>query len=57
MAALTLAQRDKAAAAWEADQIRTLDPKFESRRWLDSYPMADGRQRTRLTKVFDELGV
>src|SRR6185503_14104042 len=41
MAALTLAQSDQAAAAWEADQIRALDPKFESKRWLDSYPMTD----------------
>jgi len=57
MAALTLAQSDQAAAAWEADQIRALDPKFESKRWLDSYPMTDDRQRTRLTRVFNELGV
>jgi DNA-binding winged helix-turn-helix (wHTH) protein/TolB-like protein/cytochrome c-type biogenesis protein CcmH/NrfG len=57
MAAVDFAQGDKASAAWEAEQIRVLDPDFASRRWLDNYPMTDGQQRAKLAQVLDQLNI
>jgi adenylate cyclase len=57
MAALDLAQGDRASAAWEAEQIRALDPDFASRRWLDNYPMTDDQQRAKLAQVLHQLGL
>lgn len=57
MAAVYLAKGDKPSAEWEVEQIRALDPNFNSKHWLDSYPMIDGEQKARLTKVLDQFGV
>lgn len=57
MAAVDIAKGDKPSAEWEMEQIRALDPSFNSKRWLDSYPMTDREQKARLTKVFDQFGV
>jgi hypothetical protein len=57
MAALDLAQGDRASAAWEAEQIRALDPHFASRRWLDNYPMTDDQQRAKLAQVLHQVGL
>jgi tetratricopeptide (TPR) repeat protein len=53
-AALALAgQRD--AAAWEAEEIRMLEPGFSSRAWLKNYPMTDSSQLRRLTDALRNL--
>src|SRR6185295_7390282 len=41
MAALHVMTGDKAAAAWEAEEIRALQPGFSSRGWLETYPLTD----------------
>ena len=46
-------QRDE--ASWEVEQIRALEPAFNIREWLSSYPMADAGQRDRLIQTLDSL--
>jgi len=46
---------DKAAATWDADEIRTLKPGFSSRGWLETYPMTDVMQKQKLVKALAEL--
>lgn len=56
MAALHVTAGDKAAAAWEAEEIRALQPGFSSRGWLETYPMTDVTQKTKLVQALGELG-
>ena len=56
MAALHVTAGDKAAAAWEAEEIRALQPGFSSRGWLETYPMTDVAQQTKLMQALGELG-
>jgi tetratricopeptide (TPR) repeat protein len=56
MAALHVTAGDKAAAAWEAAEIRALQPGFSIRRWLETYPMTDVTQKAKLVKVLGSLG-
>jgi TolB-like protein/DNA-binding winged helix-turn-helix (wHTH) protein/Tfp pilus assembly protein PilF len=56
MAALHVTAGDKAAAAWKAEEIRMLQPGFSSRRWLETYPLADGAQKTKLVQALGGLG-
>jgi adenylate cyclase len=56
MAALYVTAGDKAAAVWEADEIRALQPRFSIHDWLDTYPMTDVKQQTRLAQALGELG-
>ena len=56
MAALHVTAGDKAAAAWKAEEIRALQPGFSSRGWLETYPMTDVKQRTKLAHALDEVG-
>jgi DNA-binding winged helix-turn-helix (wHTH) protein/TolB-like protein len=56
MAALNVTAGDKAAAAWEAEEIRSLQPGFSSRAWLETYPMTDVAQKAKLAKALGELG-
>jgi TolB-like protein/Tfp pilus assembly protein PilF len=44
-------------AAWEAVEIRSLEPAFSARTWLENYPMADPAQRKRLTEALAGLGL
>ena len=55
LAALHVLAGDKAAAAWEAEEIRTLRPGFSSRAWLETYPMTDSAQRQKLVEALDQL--
>jgi DNA-binding winged helix-turn-helix (wHTH) protein/TolB-like protein/cytochrome c-type biogenesis protein CcmH/NrfG len=55
MAALHVLAGDKAAAAWEAEEIRTLRPGFSSSAWLETYPMTDAAQRTKLVEALGQL--
>ena len=56
MAALRVTAGDKAAAAWEAEEIHALQPGFSSRGWLETYPMTDVTQKTKLARALGELG-
>ena len=48
-------QRD--AAAWEREEIRSLEPAFKVSEWLKNYPMADSGQRKRLTEALASLNL
>lgn len=56
MAAVHVAAGDKAAAAWEAEEIRALQPGFTVRRWLETNPTADVTLRAKLMRALGELG-
>ena len=56
MAASHVTAGDKAAAAWEAEEIRALQPGFSSRGWLETDPMTDVTQQTKLVQALGELG-
>jgi TolB-like protein/DNA-binding winged helix-turn-helix (wHTH) protein/cytochrome c-type biogenesis protein CcmH/NrfG len=56
LAALHVTAGDKAAAAWEAEEIRALQPGFSSRVWLETDPMTDVAQKTKLVQALGELG-
>ncbi len=56
LAVAQLAAGDKAAAAWEAEEIRTLQPAFSAQRWLETNPTPEGALRTRLLGALGELG-
>ena len=47
---------DKDNAAWEADEIRALQPGFTARAWLETDPMTDGAQKAKLAQALGELG-
>ena len=51
LAAALVATGDRAAARWEADEIRALAPGFTAREWLATYPMTDAAQRQRLLEL------
>ncbi|MEP7063349.1 MAG: winged helix-turn-helix domain-containing protein [Betaproteobacteria bacterium] len=55
MAALHVAAGDKSAAAWEAEEIRALQPDFSAREWLETYPMTDTAQKQKLVQALGAL--
>jgi DNA-binding winged helix-turn-helix (wHTH) protein/TolB-like protein/Flp pilus assembly protein TadD len=57
VAALKVLLRDDSSAAWEADEIRALEPQFAAKRWLENYPMTDSEQRTRIMRALTQLGL
>ena len=42
-------------ASWEREEIRSLEPAFSARDWLQNYPMADVAQRRRLMEALAAL--
>jgi hypothetical protein len=42
---------DREGAAWQADEIRVIEPMFRVERWLATYPMTDRRQGERLSQA------
>jgi Tfp pilus assembly protein PilF len=54
LAATLVAAGDQSAAKWEADEIRSLAPRFSTRDWLETYPMTDARQRERLVVLLNK---
>jgi len=56
MAAMHIAAGDKASARWEAEEIRALQPGFSGRSWLETYPMTDVTQKTKLINALGVLG-
>jgi Tfp pilus assembly protein PilF len=57
LAALNVLAGDNAAAAWEGQEIRALQPDFSIARWLDNYPMTDEAQRVRLLRASGGAGL
>lgn len=48
---------DRIGAAWQADEIRVVEPGFSANRWLATYPMTDTRQKERLAQALSQLGL
>ncbi len=48
---------DREGAAWQADEIRVVEPTFSANRWLAAYPMTDKRQKDRLAQALLPLGL
>jgi tetratricopeptide (TPR) repeat protein len=57
MAATHLAAGSKAAAQWEAEEIRALQAGFTSHAWLATHPLTDAKVRTKLIQGLRELGL
>jgi DNA-binding winged helix-turn-helix (wHTH) protein/TolB-like protein/cytochrome c-type biogenesis protein CcmH/NrfG len=57
LAALNALAGDQAAAAWEGQEIRALQPDFSIRGWLDNYPMTDETQRISLLRALGGAGL
>lgn len=57
LAATLVLAGDRDAAAWEAEEIRALDPGFSTSTWLETYPMTDANQKHRLTRLLAEIGL
>jgi DNA-binding winged helix-turn-helix (wHTH) protein/TolB-like protein/Tfp pilus assembly protein PilF len=55
-AALNGLAGEKSAAAWEAEEIRSLRPGFSIRAWLETYPMTDSAQKAKLVQALGPLG-
>lgn len=48
---------DREGAAWQAVEIRVVEPTFSANRWLATYPMTDQRQKDRLAQALLPLGL
>ena len=48
---------DREGAAWQADEIRVIEPTFSVSRWLSTYPMTDKRQEARLAQALLAFGL
>ncbi len=57
LAALLAASGDRAAAEWEAQEIRSLERGFSASRWLSSYPLTSLPLRQRLEGLLAGLGL
>lgn len=57
MEALHVAADNKADAAWEAEEIRALQPDFSSRTWLATNPLTDAKVKTKLVEALGKLGL
>lgn len=57
LAAATAVSGDPDAAQWEIDEIRVMDPEFELRTWLETYPMVDQKQIGRLSNALAKAGL
>jgi tetratricopeptide (TPR) repeat protein len=57
LAATLVLAGDRDAAAWEAEEIRAVEPGFSTRRWLETYPMTDASQKHRLVRLLAEIGL
>lgn len=56
-AATYAASGDRSAAAWEAEEIRVLQPDFSARTWLAIHPLRDAKTRDRLQKALAQIGL
>lgn len=56
-AAALVASSQLAEAEWEVTEIRTLERDFSLRRWLETYPLTDARQRRELIELVAKAGL
>jgi tetratricopeptide (TPR) repeat protein len=57
LAALHVMAGNKEAAAWEVEEIRTLQPGFSSSEWLATHPLTDVAQKNKLAQAMRQLGI
>jgi TolB-like protein/Tfp pilus assembly protein PilF len=57
LAAALAAHGERADAEWEAEQIRTVEPGFSARAWLETYPLTSARHRQKLLELLGEAGL
>jgi DNA-binding winged helix-turn-helix (wHTH) protein/TolB-like protein/Tfp pilus assembly protein PilF len=57
LAAALAASGDRAAAQWEAEEIRSLERGFALPGWLEAYPLASPAHRDRLRQWLETAGV
>lgn len=57
LAALHVAAGDSGAAAWEMEEIHSLQPGFSAGRWLETGPMADAALKAKLLQALGRLGL
>ena len=55
LAAALAASGNRAAAEWEAEEIRALSRDFSPARWLETYPLVSAPHRERLRALLDPL--
>ena len=48
---------DKSEAAWEAEEIRALQPGFTYQAWLSTHPLTDNKVRAKLAQALAGLGL
>jgi DNA-binding winged helix-turn-helix (wHTH) protein/TolB-like protein/Tfp pilus assembly protein PilF len=48
---------DPEGAAWQAHEIRAVEPNFSANRWLATYPMTDKQQKERLAQALQPFGL
>ncbi|HVG05745.1 MAG TPA: tetratricopeptide repeat protein [Burkholderiaceae bacterium] len=57
LAAALVASGDRAAAEWEAVEIRSLQSDFVTRSWLQTYPLTSPKHRERLLHLLGQVGL
>ena len=53
--ATAMAQQDTDTVAWEIEEILTIEPVFEGKVWLETYPMTDKDQRKLLADALTHV--
>ena len=48
---------EREEAAWQADEVKAIEPAFTVRRWLSTYPMTNPRQGDRLVQALQAFGL
>jgi DNA-binding winged helix-turn-helix (wHTH) protein/TolB-like protein/cytochrome c-type biogenesis protein CcmH/NrfG len=48
---------ERGEAEWEADQIRTLEPGFSARGWLETYPLTSRMHQRKLLELLAQAGL
>ena len=51
LTAALMAHGERAAAEWEAEQIRATEPGFSARAWLDTYPLTSANYQQKLLEL------
>lgn len=57
LAANAMASGKRAAAEWEIEEIRAMEPRFSLEAWMRSYPMSSAGHRQRLQAMLAAAGI
>jgi DNA-binding winged helix-turn-helix (wHTH) protein/TolB-like protein/cytochrome c-type biogenesis protein CcmH/NrfG len=57
LAAALMANGERGAAEWEAEQIRTQEPGFSMRGWLETYPLTSARLQEKMLELLARVGL